>query len=83
MKFALALHTDDGMKYGVTVPDLPGCFSSRGTLDEAIDMAKEAIDAHHVLMLSRVWRYLRLVLYLNTRQTLTWQERSGIWWRLT
>ena len=24
MRFALALHADDGVKYGVTVPDLPG-----------------------------------------------------------
>ncbi|ODT67269.1 MAG: hypothetical protein ABS69_18125 [Nitrosomonadales bacterium SCN 54-20] len=46
MKFALALHTDDGVKYGVTVPDLPGCFSAGDTLDEAIEMAREAIDLH-------------------------------------
>jgi predicted RNase H-like HicB family nuclease len=39
MKFALALHTDDGVKYGVNVPDLPGCFSAGDTLDEAIEMA--------------------------------------------
>ena len=46
MRFALALHTDDGVKYGVTVPDLPGCFSAGETLDEAIEMAREAIDLH-------------------------------------
>lgn len=46
MKFALALHTDNGMSYGVTVPDLPGCFSAGDTLDEAIEMAREAIDLH-------------------------------------
>ncbi|SHM05090.1 Predicted nuclease of the RNAse H fold, HicB family [Nitrosospira sp. Nsp11] len=46
MKFALALHSDDGVKYGVTVPDLPGCFSGGDTLDEAIEMAREAIDLH-------------------------------------
>jgi len=50
MKFVLALHTEDGVKYGVTVPDLPDCFSSGDTLDEAIEMAKEAIDAHYELM---------------------------------
>jgi predicted RNase H-like HicB family nuclease len=53
MKFALALHTDDGVKYGVTVPDLPGCFSSGDTLDEAIEMGKEAIDAHYELMVEK------------------------------
>ena len=46
MRFALALHTDDGMAYGVTVPDLPGCFSAGDTLDAAIEAAREAIDAH-------------------------------------
>lgn len=46
MKFALALHTDDGVKYGVTVPDIPGCFSAGDTLDEAIEAAREAIDLH-------------------------------------
>lgn len=46
MRFALALHTDDGVQYGVTVPDLPGCFSAGDSLDEAIEMAREAIDLH-------------------------------------
>lgn len=46
MRFALALHTDDGIKYGVTVPDLPGCYSAGDTLDEALEMAREAIDLH-------------------------------------
>lgn len=46
MKFALALHTDDGVSYGVTVPDLPGCFSAGDTLDDALEMAREAIDGH-------------------------------------
>ena len=46
MKFFIALHSDDGVKYGVTVPDLPGCFSGGDTLDEALEMAREAIDLH-------------------------------------
>lgn len=50
MRFALALHTDDGIKYGVTVPDLPGCFSAGDSFDEAIEMAREAIDAHCELL---------------------------------
>ena len=32
--------------FGVVVPDLPGCFSAGDTLDEAMDMAREAIDLH-------------------------------------
>ena len=50
MRFALALHTDDGVKYGVTVPDLPGCFSAGDTFDDAVEMAREAIDAHCELL---------------------------------
>jgi predicted RNase H-like HicB family nuclease len=50
MRFALALHSDDGKAYSVTVPDLPGCFSAGDTLDEAITLAREAVDAHCELL---------------------------------
>lgn len=50
MRFALALHTDDGVNYGVTVPDLPGCFSAGDSFDEALEMARKAIDAHCELL---------------------------------
>ena len=46
MRFPVVLHTDDGIRYGVTVPDLPGCFSAGDTLDEALDSVREAIDLH-------------------------------------
>lgn len=52
MRFVLALHTDDkGIKYSVTVPDLPGCFSAGDTFDEALDAAHEAIEAHVELLI--------------------------------
>ncbi len=46
MRFPVVLHTDDGVRYGVTVPDLPGCFSAGDTLDEALDAVVEAIELH-------------------------------------
>lgn len=46
MRFPVVLHTDDGVRYGVTVPDLPGCFSSGDTFDDAIASVAEAIDLH-------------------------------------
>ena len=46
MRYPIALHTDDGEHYGVTVPDLPGCFSAGDSFDAAIESAKEAILAH-------------------------------------
>lgn len=51
MRFALALHSDDGVSYGVVVPDLPGCFSAGETFDEAISNAYEAVDGHVEILL--------------------------------
>lgn len=46
MLFAIVLHKDPGSDYGVTVPDLPGCFSAGRTLDEAIANSREAVELH-------------------------------------
>ncbi len=46
MRFPVVLHSDDGVRYGVTVPDLPGCFSAGDTFDEALESVQEAIDLH-------------------------------------
>ncbi|VVD93240.1 MULTISPECIES: type II toxin-antitoxin system HicB family antitoxin [Pandoraea] len=46
MEFPIAIHKDEGSTYGVTVPDVPGCFSWGDTIDEAIRNAKEAISGH-------------------------------------
>jgi len=37
MRYPVVLHSDDGIRYGVTVPDLPGCFSAGDTFDEALE----------------------------------------------
>lgn len=46
MNYPVVIHKDKCSDYGVTVPDLPGCFSAGPTLDEAIEMAREAIELH-------------------------------------
>ena len=46
MRYPIVIHKDPGSDYGVTVPDLPGCFSAGATLDEAIENAREAIACH-------------------------------------
>ena len=46
MRFPIVIHKDADSGYGVTVPDLPGCFSAGDTLDEAIESAREAIACH-------------------------------------
>jgi predicted RNase H-like HicB family nuclease len=46
MRFPVVLHSDDGIRFGVTVPDLPGCFSAGDSFDAALTSAVEAIELH-------------------------------------
>lgn len=46
MRFPAVIHKDEESGYGVTVPDLPGCFSAGDTLEEAIESAHEAVACH-------------------------------------
>jgi predicted RNase H-like HicB family nuclease len=46
MRWPIVIHKDEGSDYGVSVPDLPGCFSAGSTLDAALDGAREAIGCH-------------------------------------
>ena len=46
MNFPIVIHKDSDSDYGVVVPDLPGCFSAGRTIDEAMEMAKDAIELH-------------------------------------
>lgn len=41
---------DQSTAFGVTVPDLPGCFSAGDTLEAAVINAKEAIIGHLELL---------------------------------
>ncbi|CAI2030610.1 Uncharacterised protein family (UPF0150) [Serratia fonticola] len=51
MLYPIAIEAgDEQHAYGVTVPDLPGCFSAGDTMDEAIANAKEAITGHIELL---------------------------------
>mgnify|MGYP001813656151 CR=1 FL=1 len=46
MRFPVVIHKDKDSDYGVTVPDLPGCFSAGDTVDDALTNAVEAIECH-------------------------------------
>ena len=46
MRYPVAVHRDPGTDFGVSVPDLPGCFSAGSTFDEALDSVREAILCH-------------------------------------
>ncbi|MDU9390045.1 type II toxin-antitoxin system HicB family antitoxin [Pseudomonas sp. zfem002] len=41
---------DDEHAWGVEVPDIPGCFSAGDDLDDALAMAREAIEGHLELL---------------------------------
>ncbi|WP_166358541.1 type II toxin-antitoxin system HicB family antitoxin [Pseudomonas akapageensis] len=46
MKFPVVLHKDTDSDYGVTVPDVPGCFTAGTTVSEALENAQEALALH-------------------------------------
>ena len=46
MRVPIVIHKDKNADYGVTVPDLPGCFSAGDTVDAAMINAVEAIECH-------------------------------------
>jgi len=43
MRYPIIMHTEKNRDFGVTVPDLPGCFSAGDSVEDAIDNAHEAI----------------------------------------
>ncbi len=46
MRYSVAIHKDKDSCYGVSVPDIPGCFSAGESLDEALKSVEEAISSH-------------------------------------
>lgn len=46
VRYAVVIHKDPESDYGVTVPDLPGCFTAGSRVEEALEMAREAIECH-------------------------------------
>lgn len=46
MRFLVVLHRDDGSDYGVTVPDVPGCFSAGASAAQALENVREALAMH-------------------------------------
>lgn len=46
MKYPVVIHKDENSDYGVSFPDLPGCFSAGETIEEALTNAQEAAECH-------------------------------------
>jgi predicted RNase H-like HicB family nuclease len=46
LRYIAFIHKDPASSYGVSFPDVPGCFSAGETLDEAARNAVEALSGH-------------------------------------
>lgn len=46
MKYPVVIHKEQSSDYGVTVPDVPGCFSAGETMTEALENVREALELH-------------------------------------
>jgi predicted RNase H-like HicB family nuclease len=46
LQYIAYLHKDEGSDYGVSFPDFPGCVTAGSTLEEARQMAAEALAFH-------------------------------------
>jgi predicted RNase H-like HicB family nuclease len=46
MLLPVVIHKDRRSSYGVTVPDLPGCFSAGESIEDALVNAREAVELH-------------------------------------
>ncbi|KTD62663.1 type II toxin-antitoxin system HicB family antitoxin [Legionella shakespearei] len=46
MRYPVVIHKDELSDFGVSVPDIPGCYSAGNTYDEALTNSIEAIECH-------------------------------------
>ncbi len=50
MDYIAIIHKESGSDFGVSFPDFPGCVTAGSSVDEAKDMAIEALGGHIALM---------------------------------
>lgn len=46
MRYPVVIHKDEHSDFGVSIPDISGCYSAGSTYDEALTNAIEAIECH-------------------------------------
>lgn len=44
--YPVVIHKNNASDFGVTIPDLPGCFSAGFSMVEALQQVKEAVECH-------------------------------------
>ena len=47
MLFPVVVHKDADSDYGVTIPDMPGCFTAGSTIEEAVSNIQDAAECHY------------------------------------
>ena len=47
MKYPVIIHKDEETGYGVTIPDIPGCFADGDTQEESILNIQEAVELYY------------------------------------
>ena len=47
MKYPVLIHKEAGSEYGVTLPDVPGCFTSGKSVREALKNLQEAVACYY------------------------------------
>jgi len=47
MLFPVVIHKDEGSSYGVTIPDMPGCFTAGDSMQEAVRNIQQAAECHY------------------------------------
>lgn len=50
MKYPVCCHTDNGVDYSITAPDVSGCFGAGESTDAALAAIEEALHAHFELL---------------------------------
>ncbi|HGH1346332.1 type II toxin-antitoxin system HicB family antitoxin [Acinetobacter baumannii] len=68
---------DENNAFGVTVPDIPGCFSAGDTFEEALQNVKEAI-ARHLELLAEAGEEIPLA--SNASKFIDLKEYQGYIW---
>lgn len=78
MYYSVAIEKgDENNAFGVTVPDIPGCFSAGDTFEEALEGVKEAI-AGHLELLAEEGEEIPLA--SNASKFLDLEEYQGYIW---
>ena len=47
MKYPVLIHKESNSEFGVTVPDIPGCFTCGKTLEDALKNLQDAVECYY------------------------------------